>query len=147
MKKYMGLIVQFKFVWGLFFTASILLYTAISMILGNESMEFTLIWKFVTITILLTFIYYLIWGEFILTKASSKHKLIIHFILCYITLLIFTSVLDWMVITNLYHVAIFSAYYTVLYLSIIFSLYMYYKGTGEVLNDRLAIYKARKQEN
>lgn len=147
MKKHMELIVQFKFVWGLFFTASILLYTVISMILGNKSMEFTLIWKFVIITMLLTFIHYLIWGEFILIKTSSKHKLIIHFILCYTTLLIFANVINWMVITNLYHVAIFSLYYIVLYLSIIFSLYMYYKGTGEVLNDRLAMYKARKLED
>lgn len=144
MKKYIELIVQFKFVWGLFFTASILLYSLVSMILGYSSMDFILIWQFAGITLILVFIHYLVFGEFISTSLSSKHKITIHFILCYITLLLFSNALAWIRISEIYSVLVFTVGYTLLYLSLSFSLYVYYKVTGEILNDKLAMYKQKK---
>ncbi len=147
MKKHIELIVQFKFVWGLIFTAAILLYTIVNMILGNSSMEFIIIWQFVLITILLTFIYYLTFGEFIFTKFSSKSKLVLNFLLCYITLFISAYMLKWISISKPHTLLVFTLAYIFLYLSISFSLYVYYKITGEQLNNKLKIYKQRKNIN
>jgi hypothetical protein len=147
MKKCFELIVQFKFVWGLFFTASILLYSVAAIALGKSSMDFLLIWQFVAITMILTFIHYLIFGEFILKSLSQKYKLLAHFILCYITMLISSNILKWIDITNIYSITVFTGAYTLLYLSMSFSFIMYYKITGEKLNNRLADYKQRKNMN
>jgi hypothetical protein len=147
MKKQFELIVQFKFVWGLIFTATILLYSVVSMFLGNSSMEFILIWQFVLITMLLTFIHYLTFGEFLFTRLSSKLRLAIHFLLCYITLFISAYLLEWINISKVNSLAIFTLGYVFLYLAISFSLYVYYRITGEQLNNKLAIYKQKKNIN
>lgn len=143
----MELIVQFKFVWGLIFTAAIVLYTTISMSLGKTSMEFIMVWQFVAVTIILTFIYYLIFGEFIMSTVSTKLKLFTHFSLSYITLFISGLMTNLVDISNLYHYFIFTVGYIFLYLSIIFSFYMYYKATGEELNKKLAVYKQKKSND
>jgi hypothetical protein len=143
-KKYMELIVQFKFVWGLFFTASILLYSIVSMFIGKTSMDFILIWQFVAITMLLTFIHYLIFGEFINISLSPKFKVLVHFVLCYITMLVSVNILSWIDISSLYSVGIFTVGYVTLYLSLTLSFFIYYKITGEKLNNKLAIYKQKK---
>ena len=140
----MELIVQFKFVWGLIFTAAILLYTTINMILGKTSMDYIMVWYIVAVTMLLTFIYYLIFGEYILGNASTKLKISAHFILSYMILLISgfaTKLLD---ISKLNHYVVFTVGYIILYLSVIFSLYAYYKLTGVELNKKLAVYKQKK---
>lgn len=147
MKKYFEIIVQFKFVWGLFFTASILLYSVVSIAFGKNSMEFLLIWQFVAITMILTLIHCLIFGEFILKSLSQRNKLAVHFILCFITMLVSSNILGWIDITNFYSLAIFTLGYTLLYVSMSFSFFMYYKITGEKLNNRLAAYKQRKSVN
>jgi len=140
----MELIVQFKFVWGLIFTAAIILYTTINMILGKTSMEYIVVWQIVAVTMLLTFIYYLIFGEYILSNASTKLKICTHFSLSYVILLMSGFATDLMDISKLNHYVIFTVGYVILYLSVIFSLFAYYKLTGEELNKRLAVYKQKK---
>lgn len=148
MKKYMELIVQFKFVWGLIFTAAILLYSIVNMFLGRNSMEFIVIWQFVLITMILVFIHFLIFGEFIFRTLSSRYKLLLHFLLCYITLLVSAAyVLKWIDLSKIYTLAIFTISYLFIYLAMSFSLYVYYRATGEKLNNRLAIYKEKKNIN
>lgn len=147
MKKQFELIVQFKFVWGLIFTATILLYSFISMFQGKKSMEFVLIWQFVAITMILTLIHYLIFGEFIFKSVSTKHKIVFHFGLCYLLMILSSTILNWIDITSLKGIGGFTIFYILLYLSICFSLYMYYKITGEQLNNKLAKYKEQKKSN
>jgi hypothetical protein len=140
----MELIVQFKFVWGLIFTAAILLYTTINMILGKTSMDYIMVWQIVAVTMFLTFIYYLIFGEYILRNASTRLKVFTHFSLSYTILLISGLTTNLIDISKLNHFVIFTIGYVLLYLSIIFSLYVYYRLTGEELNKRLAVYKQKK---
>jgi hypothetical protein len=140
----MELIVQFKFVWGLIFTAAIILYTTIKMILGETAMEYIVVWQLAAVTIFLTFIYYLIFGEYILRNTSTMLKVFIHFSLSYTTLLISGLTTNLIDISKLNHYVIFTVGYVILYLSIIFSLYAYYRLTGEELNKRLAVYKQKK---
>lgn len=145
MKRFMEITVQFKFVWGLMFTAAILLYSIVSMFMGKTSMDFVLIWQFVAITMLLVFIHFLIFGEFILKSLRTKYKIAIHFLSCYATGLISVSILNWVNLSKISTIGIFTGAYTLIYLAMCFSLYMYYKGTGEQLNDRLAAYKQNKK--
>lgn len=141
MKKFVEFTVQFKFVWGLFFTAAMLLYTTISMILGAKSMDFVVVWKFVLITLIITFFHYLIFGELILSTAKTKYKVMIHSILCYVTLFIWSAFLNWVSISNIISVMIFTLGYITLYSLCMLSFYIYYKSTGEELNNRLTAYK------
>ncbi len=106
-----------------------------------------MVWQFVAVTMLLTFIYYIIFGEFILHAASTRLKLIVHFSLCYVTLLISGLAAKLIDISKLYHFVVFTIGYILLYLSIIFSFYIYYKATGEELNKKLAIYKENKKDS
>lgn len=145
MKRFMELIVQFKFVWGLIFSATILLYSVVAMINGDTAMDFILMWKLVGFTIVLGVIHFIIYGEFILESLSAKYKTVIHFIACYIVCLISVVILNWADISNLWHVLVFSGAYIFIYLTVFLSLYMYYKFTGEQLNDRLAAYKQNKR--
>lgn len=145
MKRFVELTAQFKFVWGLLFSATILLYTVVAMLKGDTAMDFILIWKFVAITMVLGFVHFLIYGEFVFSSLNSKYKGAIHFVSCYIVSLISVILLKWVELLNLLELALFSGIYTFIYLSIFFSLYMYYKFTGEQLNDRLAAYKKNKE--
>jgi hypothetical protein len=144
MKKFVEITVQFKFVWALLFTASLLLYSTISMLLGKSSVDFIVIWGIVAMTIVLTFIHYLIFGEFILNSLSTTYKILIHFVLCYITIFISSLLLDWISILSLSSIGLFTGSYMLLYLSCAFSFYAYYKATGEELNNRLTAYKEKK---
>ncbi|MBM7871575.1 hypothetical protein JOC70_003075 [Clostridium pascui] len=141
MKKFVEFTVQFKFVWGLFFTAAMLLYTTISMILGAKSMEFVVVWQFVLITLIITFFHYLIFGELILSTTKTKYKVMIHSILCYVTLFIWGKSLNWVSISNIISVMIFTLGYITLYSLCMLSFYIYYKSTGEELNNKLTAYK------
>jgi hypothetical protein len=147
MKKFVEITVQFKFVWGLFFSAALLLYTTISMILGNSSMELIVVWQLVAITLVLTFFHYLFFGELILTSLSMKLRMIIHWTLCYLTILLSFCLFNWIKLSKLNDLSIFTGAYIVLYLSCIFSFYIYYKVTGEELNDRLTAYKEKRNVN
>jgi hypothetical protein len=144
MKKFVEITVQFKFVWGLFFSASLLLYTTISMILGNSSMELIVVWQLVAITLLLTFFHYLFFGELILTSLSMKLKVIIHSVLCYLTILLLFCLFSWIKLSNPSDLSIFTGGYIFLYFCCISSFYIYYKITGEELNDRLTAYKEKR---
>ncbi|WP_186429500.1 DUF3021 family protein [Clostridium sp. BSD9I1] len=141
MKKFVEFTVQFKFVWGLFFTAAMLLYTTISMILGAKSMEFVVVWQFVLITLIITSFHYLIFGELILSTTKTKYKVMIHSILCYVTLFTGGTFLNWVSISNVISVMIFTLGYITLYSLCMLSFYIYYKSTGEELNNRLTAYK------
>jgi hypothetical protein len=145
MKRFMELIVQFKFVWGLIFSATILLYSVVAMLYGKTAMDFILIWQLVGITLVLGVIHLLIYGEFILRSLNTKYKAVIHFIACYIVCFVSVDILKWVDILNIKEVLVFSGVYIVIYLSLFLSLYMYYKFTGEQLNDRLAAYKQNKK--
>lgn len=145
MGKYFKIIVQFKFAWGLIFTAATLLYSVISLALGETSIEISLLWKFVVMTLLLTLIHFLVYGEYILKSLSSQKKIIIHFTLCYIVLLIFSYLFNWIQAMNVKSLGIFTISYSLLYLSISSSLFLYYKITGEELNNKLKEYKERKR--
>ncbi|WP_070000120.1 DUF3021 family protein [Cellulosilyticum sp. I15G10I2] len=144
MKKYMEIIVQFKFVWGLFFTGSIIIYTIINMLLGKTSMDFITVWQFILLTITLTFIYYLIFGEFILKTLHVRYKVLVHFLLSYMTLLIGAHLLKWIDTSNVSHLGLFTIGCIILYLAVSLSFFMYYKSTGEQLNKKLALYKRQK---
>ncbi|WP_139906142.1 DUF3021 family protein [Clostridium thermarum] len=145
MKRFMELVVQFKLVWGLIFTASILLYTVYGLFTGQTTMDFVLIWQFVVITMVLVLIHFLIFGEYILTSLKTKYKILIHYLLCYIASFISSNILKWVDISKAESVVIFTGVYTAIYLMMSFSLYAYYKGTGEQLNDKLAAYKQNKK--
>ena len=145
MKRFMELIVQFKFVWGLIFSATILLYSVVAMLYGKTAMDFILIWQLVGITLVLGVIHLLIYGEFILRSLNTKYKAVIHFIACYIVCFVSVDILKWVDILNIKEVLVFSGVYIVIYLSLFLSLYMYYKFTGEQLNDRLSAYKQNKK--
>lgn len=145
MEKQFKMIVQFKFAWGLIFTATTLLYSIVSLILGETTIEISLIWKFVAMTLLLTLIHFLVYGEYIFKSLSSQKKVIIHFILCYIVLLVFSYLFNWIQVINIQSFGIFTISYSLLYLSISSSLFFYYKITGEKLNNRLKEFKERKR--
>lgn len=144
MNKYMKTWVQFKFVWGLIFTASIILYTTISMLLGKSSMNFIVVWQFAFATLLLTAQYYLMFSELIINSMSNRTRISIHFAISYVTLLILGWLMKLMDITDLSHIAIFTVGIVLLYLAAMFSLFVYYKATGEELNKKLAAYKQKK---
>ncbi len=146
MKRYMTFIVQFKFVWALIFTASIIIYAFISMLFGKTSMDFITVWQFVLLTVTLTLIYYIAFGELILGTLHAKYKIFIHFLLSYITLLIGAHLLEWLDISNIYHLGLFTLGCIILYLSLCFAFFMYYKATGEQLNNKLALYKQQKNK-
>jgi len=146
MKKAMEIIVQAKFIWGLFFTAAVVVYTIVNMFLGNTSIEVIAIWQLLLLTIIIVLIQYLIFGEFILVNLSIKKKILIHLPLCYITILKFVNLYGWINISNYTTLGIFSGIYIIFYLGILNSLHMYYKITGEQLNSKLAIYKQNKND-
>lgn len=145
MKKAIEIIVRAKFLWGLFFTASVIIYTIINMFLGNTAIEIISIWQLLLMTIVIVFIHYLIFGELFLANASMKKKIFVHFPLCYFTILIFINLYGWIDFTNFNLISLFSGAYLFLYLVIVLSLYLYYKITGEELNAKLAIYKQNKK--
>lgn len=147
MKKSMEFLVQFKFVWGLFYAASIVFYTIINSVLGRTYMEFKVVWQLFLLSIVIVIIQYLIFGEFLLSKLSLKQKIFIHFPLCYLTILTFLYIFGWTDLSNLTSIKYYTAIYLFLYFAIINSLYMYYKATGEELNSKLAIYKEKKNMN
>ncbi len=146
MKKHMEFIVQFKFVWSMFFTAFIIIYSMVNMLLGQESMTFITIWQFVFLTVILTLIYYLAFGDLALKGLQQKYKVLIHFFLSYSVLLLAVYWFGWFEISNGYLLGLFTLGCIILYLSISFSLYVYYKSTGEQLNNKLALYKAQKNK-
>jgi hypothetical protein len=147
MRKFVEITVQFKFVWALFFSAAILLYSVVSMALGHSSVEFIIIWQLVALTMIITFYHYLFFGELILKSLSTKNKVIVHSLLCYATLLPSIYLFNWFDITSLKWFSVFTVSYVGLYLSCIFSFYIYYKATGEELNNRLTAYKEKKGNN
>jgi phosphoglycerol transferase MdoB-like AlkP superfamily enzyme len=147
MKKVMELLLQFKFVWALFFASAVVIYTIIGMIIGNSSMEFIVVWQLFLLSIVLVFIHYLLFGEFILKKLSLKGKLFIHFPTCYITILIFIVLYGWIDLKISSSLILYSSVYVLFYIGILNSLYLYYKATGEELNSKLAIYKEKRNIN
>lgn len=144
MKKLMELIVQIKLVWGLFFAGIIIVYTVVNMFLGNTSMEFVAVWQIALLSMILVTIHFLIFGEAILTKLSFKHKVLFHFTLCYFILVIFLNVFSWASIKTITSIGIYTISYSLFYLTVMNSFYMYYKATGEELNSKLAIYKEKR---
>jgi len=144
MKKTMELLVQFKFVWGLFFAASVVIYTIVNMLLGNTTMELIVIWQLFLISIIIVVLHYLIFGEFVLTKLSLKHKLLIHFPLCFVIILLFLNIFGWINFKDLSAMTYYTGAYIFFYIGILNSLYLYYKATGEELNSKLAIYKEKR---
>lgn len=144
MKKAMELLMQFKFVWGLFYAAAIIIYTIVNMLLGNTSMEFIVVWQLMILTIVLVLIQYLIFGEFTLNNVSMKRKFLIHFILCYVIILLFLNMFQWINVQNISSLGLYTGGYTLFYLGILNSLHIYYKLTGEELNSKLAVYKQSK---
>ena len=147
MKKALEFLLQFKVVWGLFFATTVIIYTVINMLIGNSYMKFTVIWQLLLLSTALVVIQYLIFGEFILNKLSQKQKFFIHFIFCYLTILVFIIVYGWMNIKILSSLALYSGVYIISYLGILNSLYWYNRLTGEKLNSKLAIYKEKKNIN
>lgn len=147
MKKAMEVLVQFKFVWGLFYAASIIIYTIVNSLLGKTSMDFLVVWQLLILTIIIVIFHYILFGEFILTKLKLKQKLIIHSLLCYTSILIFMVIFDWIEISSLSSVLLYTGAYLIFYLGILNSMHMYYKATGEELNSKLAIYKEKKNIN
>jgi len=144
LKKAMELLVQFKFVWGLFYAASIVIYTIVNSLLGKTSMDFIVIWQLLILTIIIVLFHYILFGELILTKLKLKQKLIIHFSLCYTSILIAMDIFNWIETSNLSSVLLYTGGYLFFYLGILNSMHMYYKATGEELNSKLAIYKEKK---
>lgn len=147
MKKAMEVLVQFKFVWGLFYAASVVIYTIVNSFLGKTSMDFVVVWQLFILTIILVIFHYILFGELILTKLKLKQKLIIHFLLCYISILIFMVSFNWIEVLSLSSVLFYTGGYLIFYLGILNSMHMYYKATGEELNSKLAIYKEKKNIN
>jgi hypothetical protein len=144
LKKFVEITVQFKFVWGLFFTAAMMIYTTVSMILGNKSMDLIVVWQLVGLTMLFTLYHYLFFGELILNSINLKLKVTIHSIVCYATLLIACQVFAWVDILKIKDLAIFTGMYVFLYIAAMYSFYVYYKATGEELNQRLTAYKQNR---
>jgi hypothetical protein len=140
----MEITVQFKFVWGLFFTAAMMIYTTVSMILGNKSIDLIVVWQLVALTMIITLYHYLFFGELILNSISLKLKVTIHSILCYATLLIACQLFSWIDISKLEDLTISTGTYIFLYIACIYSFYVYYKATGEELNQRLTAYKQNR---
>ena len=147
MKKIMEFLFQFKMVWGLFFASTVIIYTIVNMLLGNTSMELVVIWQLFLLSIVLVVIQYIIFGEFMLTKLSLKQKFLIHFTLCYFTILTFIITYGWMDYRNFSSLRLYSAVYALFYLAILNSLRWYNKATGEELNSKLAIYKQKRNIN
>lgn len=146
MKKFIEITTQFKFVWGMFFAAIILIYVTTSMICGNSSMDLIVVWQIVGVTILLTTFHYLFFGDIILHSLTIKYKLLIHSLLCYISLLLTAIMSNWFSITK-FSLILFTGGYIILYIGCILSFYLYYKFTGEELNNRLTAYKEKKNIN
>jgi hypothetical protein len=147
MKKHMDFWVQFKIVWSLFFTGGIILYTLINTFLNESSMKFIVVWQLALITMVLTAIHYIIFGEFMLVSLSNKYKIAIHFILCYLTIFISSVIIQWVDMSKLYSIGTFTLGYILFYLSLCWSMHIYYKATGEQLNKKLALYKQNKNIN
>lgn len=147
MKKAIELLLQFKFVWGLFYAAAIVIYTIVNMLLGKSSMEFVVVWQLFILTVALVFVQYLIFGEFVLNHISMRRKFFIHFFLCYILILTFMVLCNWLSFHNLSSIGIYTGVYLFFYLGCLNSLHWYYKITGEELNSKLAVYKERKNTN
>lgn len=143
----MEFLFQFKMVWGLFFASTVIIYTIVNMLLGNTSMEFVVIWQLFLLSIVLVVIQYIVFGEFMLTKLSLKQKFLIHFTLCYFTILTFIIAYGWMHYRNFSSLGLYSAVYALFYLAILNSLRWYNKATGEELNSKLAIYKQKRNIN
>jgi hypothetical protein len=143
----MEMTVQIKLVWSIFFAAAMLIYVTINMIAGNSTMEFIAVWQLVGLTLVITLIHYLFFGEIILNSLKIKSKLIIHSILCYILLLLPSHAFNWINIFKLSNLTIFTGAYIFVYLACIFSFYIYYKSTGEELNKKLTAYKEKKSIN
>ncbi len=144
MKKLIEITTQFKFVWSVFFTAAIMIYTTASMLIGNKSMELMVVWQLIGLTMIFTLYHYLFFGELILNSIGIRLKLLIHSILCYVTLLIASDLFNWLDISRLKVLLIFTGIYIFSYLACVNSFYIYYKATGEELNNRLTAYKQKR---
>jgi hypothetical protein len=147
MKKFMELTVQMKLVWSIFFAGAMLIYVTVSMIAGNSSMDLITVWQLVGLTLVVTFIHYLFFGEMILTSFNIKYKILIHSILCYVLLLFTAHYFVWIDMYKTNDFIIFTSSYMFLYLACINSFYIYYKSTGEELNKKLTAYKQKKSIN
>jgi hypothetical protein len=144
MKRFMEWTVQFKFVWSLAFATALLLYVMIGMAFGQKSMEFIVIWQLVLVTTILTAVYYLFFAELVLNSLSMKLKVVLHGLISYIILMGFAHIFNWISIFNPSNLIYSTLGYIVLHLSFVLSFYMYYKATGEELNDKLASYKEKR---
>jgi len=144
MKKFMELTVQMKLVWSIFFAGAMLIYVIISMIAGNSTMELITVWQLVGLTLIITIIHYLFFGEMILTSLNIKYKILIHSILCYILLLFTSHNFNWINAYKTNDFIIFTLSYVFMYLACILSFYLYYKSTGEELNKKLTAYKQKR---
>lgn len=144
MKRFMELVTQIKFVWGLFFTSGIIVYTIIAAILGEGSMAFTDIWLLGALTFFLSFVYVLIFGEMLLASISIKGKMAALFVVNYAVFLVFCGRVGLTDVTSLQSIGTFTIGYTILFFLITFAVYNYYLFTGEELNDKLTAYKQRR---
>lgn len=145
MKKFMELTVQMKLVWSIFFAGAMLIYVIISMIAGNSTMELITVWQLVGLTLVITIIHYLFFGEIILISLNTKYKILIHSILCYVLLLFSSHYFNWINMYKTNDFLIFTFSYIFMYLACMFSFYIYYKSTGEELNKKLTDYKQKKE--
>lgn len=147
MKRFLELTVQAKFVWGLFFSSAMLIYIVVEMILGHTSIDIITVWQMVGITLALTFLHYLIFGELILKSMSTRYKTLIHSVLCYLMLVLSVIWAKWISIYSFNAIIIFTISYVIFYLLCVFSFYIYYKATGEELNKKLTAYKEKRNLN
>ena len=137
MKKWIHEIGDFKFLAAIYFMAMILFATIGNFVFFEvRSFEIITIWQIFGMACVLSILHYIQ-----TSKMKSVLKIIIHSVLCYVTVAVFSLICGWGFMQSASVFWQFTATFIVIYAVIFTAFAFYYKNEEACLNQKLEEYK------
>lgn len=146
MKNFLIKNLEHKIVAAMFFTSEVIIYILIAPFIGKDSIPVILIWQMILLAILLTLLQYAIYWSKFLENVKTPMKIIMHYISILIFGGIFTVIFNWFDITNIKNLIIAVSVLTVTFVLFVTSVGLYYKFNGDEFNEKLNLYKSKKNK-
>lgn len=144
MRKFLIRNLELKIVGSMFFTGEVIVYTFIAPFIGQNNLPVSLIWQMFVIAIILTLLQEGIYFSRVLENVKAYIKIIIHYISLLVLGIVSANVFNWFDITNIKNIIILISILTICFVAFSTSVALYYKITGEELNEKLRLYKVSK---
>jgi len=141
MKEFFKNTLEIKIITCMFFTSQVVIYTLIAPFLGEKSIQLSLIWQMIFISIILTLLQYVIYASNIFMKVKTWIKIIVHYLLL---VFILAMIFNWFDLSSGNNFTIALSIFTVCFISFTGSIALYNKVSGERFNEKLKLYKSSK---